>query len=80
MLKATLAKGQAREDRMAEGRALTADRCTVCHGLSKVTTAGRSAEAWQATVDDMIRLGAEVSPDEAAAIVAYLAQTFPARP
>ena len=59
---------QASEERVARGRALTAAKCTACHGLSKVATAGRSAEAWQATVDEMIRLGAEVSEGEAAAI------------
>jgi mono/diheme cytochrome c family protein len=67
-------------ERLARGQALTASRCTGCHGFSTVATAGRSAEAWQATVDGMIRLGAEMSADEARAIVAYLAATFPARP
>ena len=65
--------------RVEEGRALAEDRCTACHGLSTATAPGRSVEAWTLTVNEMIGLGAQVTDDQAAAIVQYLSRTFPAK-
>jgi cytochrome c5 len=60
-----------------DGQALLDERCTVCHSLSRVENAKHSLEEWRATVERMIDHGAILTPEEASALVDYLAQTYP---
>ena len=46
--------------------------CANCHELETVTGARRTKIAWQQMVEDMVARGAEVSDEDAAAIVSYL--------
>ena len=60
-----------------DGKALTEERCTVCHNLQTVTSAKKSADGWQSTVERMIGKGAQLSDAEKAAVVEYLAEAYP---
>jgi cytochrome c-type biogenesis protein CcmH/NrfF len=51
-------------------------RCSVCHSLSRVSSAQKTAAQWKATVDKMINNGAQLSPAEEQTLVNYLAQTY----
>ncbi len=61
----------------ADGQSLLQTRCTQCHSLSRVTTSQQNSTQWKATVDKMIRNGAELTPQEEQVLVNYLAQTYP---
>jgi sulfite dehydrogenase (cytochrome) subunit B len=53
--------------------------CSACHSLDYITTQprGKGREFWARNVDKMIDThGAEIPPEEAKAIVAYLGRTF----
>lgn len=63
--------------RADEGRVLAEKFCTSCHGLALEAWTGRDAAAWKYTVDEMIGLGAEVTDDQAEAIVQFLARERP---
>jgi quinoprotein glucose dehydrogenase len=65
--------------RAEEGRALTEQLCTTCHGMSTTTSPGRDAASWRFVVNEMIGFGAAVTDDQALAIVDYLARDFPAK-
>jgi mono/diheme cytochrome c family protein len=60
-----------------DGQALLQERCTTCHSLSKVEDERQTPEEWKATVDEMVELGAVLTPEEASALIDYLAQTYP---
>jgi cytochrome c5 len=60
-----------------DGKALLQDRCTACHNLQRAVSRGGNATQWKATVDNMIRQGAQLSADEETALVNYLARTYP---
>ena len=60
-----------------DGQALLQDRCTACHSLTRIETAGKTAEAWEATVDRMIGYGVVLTAEELEALVEYLAETYP---
>lgn len=60
-----------------DGEALVQERCTECHSLTRVKNTGRTAEGWQAVVEEMIREGAVLNPDEKAAVLEYLIKTYP---
>jgi glucose dehydrogenase len=66
-------------ERLAQGRELTEKFCTTCHGLQSETAGGKTPEGWQATVEQMIGLGAEVTPAQAKIITDYLSHTFPTK-
>ena len=57
---------------------LVQQRCTGCHGIQQVTTQRKTASAWADTVVDMMNKGTDLSPDEQAAVVRYLAEHYPA--
>jgi hypothetical protein len=59
-----------------EGQALLQQRCGVCHPVSRVTSAQKTADQWKKTVDRMIANGAQLSPQEGQVLVTYLAQNF----
>ncbi len=56
--------------------ALLQARCVDCHSLSRTTGARYTQAEWQAVVTRMIKHGAALNPDEEAALVAYLAETY----
>jgi cytochrome c5 len=60
-----------------DGQALLQDRCTGCHSLTRVETASKTAEAWEATVNRMIGYGVVLSAEELEVLVQYLAETYP---
>ncbi|NLS77628.1 MAG: hypothetical protein GXY76_10255 [Chloroflexi bacterium] len=59
-----------------DGQALLNERCVQCHGVDRVTRAKKTQEQWKVTVDAMIAKGAKLTPEEAQALVKYLAETF----
>ncbi|WP_448664196.1 hypothetical protein ACG3SL_05835 [Sphingomonas sp. CJ20] len=54
--------------------------CVSCHTLTTITAKRKSADDWAATIQQMAGRGAEVSPEEAATLTAYLAKNLPAEP
>ena len=60
-----------------DGEALVQERCTRCHDLSRVTSASKTRDEWQATVEDMVSRGANLDAEEQAVVVEYLAETYP---
>jgi mono/diheme cytochrome c family protein len=58
------------------GEGLVQDRCTVCHGLERTTSASKTQQEWEATVEEMRGLGAELTDAEAQTLVDYLAQEY----
>ena len=59
-----------------EGRALVLEKCTVCHDTSRIRSTYRDEQAWTDLVDNMISRGANVTPEEAKEIVAYLFEHY----
>lgn len=57
-------------------RAVVLRSCTECHGLDKIANTRKSEAGWQASVKDMIRLGARLRADETTVLVAYLVKHF----
>lgn len=53
--------------------------CLTCHEDDIIKTQRLSRAGWARTVDKMIRWGARVPPDEASALVDYLAARYPPR-
>ncbi len=59
-----------------EGESLLQERCTVCHGLSRVTQAQKTPEKWEQTVARMVGKGAQLNAGEQATLIEYLAETY----
>jgi mono/diheme cytochrome c family protein len=59
-----------------DGQALLQERCTACHGLERITSAGKAEAAWRDTVGRMVSKGAQLSTAEVDALVAHLAATY----
>ena len=64
-------------ERLEQGRQLTQQFCTTCHGLQSETAAGKTTEGWQASVEQMVGLGADATDEQAKIITDYLSHTFP---
>ena len=64
-------------EHLEQGRQLTERFCTTCHGLQSETAAGKTPDAWKATVESMIGMGADANEDQAKIIIEYLSHTFP---
>jgi len=60
----------------ADGQTLMQQRCSVCHSLSRVTSAHKTADQWKTTVERMISNGAQLTPQEEQVLVDYLAQNY----
>ncbi|MDH4188544.1 MAG: c-type cytochrome [Nitrospira sp.] len=58
----------------AEGLVLA--RCGICHSTDLVTQQRLDRSRWQATVHKMVRWGAELSEEETAVLVEFLAARF----
>lgn len=59
-----------------DGAALLEERCTVCHGLDRTTSARKTREQWEQTVARMVGKGAELNAEEQEILIAYLAETY----
>lgn len=59
-----------------QGRELVGAKCGTCHNLAIVTGQRRDRAAWEASIDQMIGRGAEVSDAEYEMIAAYLGTHF----
>lgn len=59
-----------------DGAALLGERCTVCHGLDRPTSARKTQEQWEQTVVRMIGKGAELNEEEQEILIAYLTETY----
>jgi cytochrome c5 len=59
-----------------DGAALLEERCTVCHGLDRTTSARKTREEWEQTVVRMVGKGAELNEEEQEILIAYLAETY----
>ena len=59
-----------------DGNALLERTCAVHHTLDRVKGAKKDAAGWKTTVDRMIGKGAQITPEEAAVLVTYLAETY----
>ncbi|MDH7486848.1 MAG: hypothetical protein QHJ81_11295 [Anaerolineae bacterium] len=59
-----------------DGEALLKERCTGCHGLSRVEQARKTETDWKKTVERMVGKGAALTAEEQAAVIKYLAETY----
>ena len=67
------------EARMPAGpnRELVIKTCIGCHPLNFLySTVGRSRDSWNRTIDDMVRYGMNVTAQERAQILEYLATSL----
>ena len=60
----------------ADGLSLMQSRCSVCHSTDRITTAHKTTDQWQTTVNRMISHGAQLNAAEEQTLVAYLAATY----
>jgi hypothetical protein len=68
------------DSRLPQGpnRELVVRTCGGCHELSNLySTVGRTRERWSITLDDMVRVGMRITPQERALILDYLATYLP---
>ena len=73
---ATLALAQSLPN--GEGKDMVEKICAGCHDLSPITEGvGFSRRDWDAVVESMISMGADIKPEQAKVIVNYLAEKFP---
>jgi cytochrome c5 len=63
-----------------DAKAILESACTSCHGLDFITEKRKDRPDWEFTVNQMISRGADLNPDEAAAVIDYLAKTYPRTP
>ena len=54
------------------GKAIVDQACTKCHGIKKVESAKKNAAEWEATLERMIKKGAQVKAEEKEAVLQYL--------
>ena len=59
-----------------DGQALMQEHCSVCHSITRVTSAHHTAAQWQNTVNRMINHGAKLAPQEEQVLIDYLAQNY----
>ena len=59
-----------------EGESLLQERCTDCHGLSRVTREQKTRDQWEQTVTRMVGKGAQLNAGEQATLIEYLAETY----
>ncbi|HKD05358.1 MAG TPA: helix-hairpin-helix domain-containing protein [Bryobacteraceae bacterium] len=61
-----------------KAKATVESACSECHGLDQVVQSGMSAADWKATVNRMVKKGANVTPEQIDVVADYLAVYFPA--
>src|SRR4051794_20290606 len=74
----SVAPASAQQFPAGPGKEILETKCGVCHGPEQALVGdGRSAAEWKDVVQEMIDQGAEVAPDEAQTLIAYLAKNWP---
>src|SRR6185295_16066269 len=62
------------------GKAVVESACVQCHNLERVVRPiGNTSEGWQLVLNNMVGLGAKISPDQVKVVREYLASNFPDR-
>ena len=74
---ATAALAQPSTSPSPSAPALVQRACVGCHDLATAAGKGRTPQEWSDTIDRMADHGVDASPDELAAIKAYLAKALP---
>lgn len=59
-----------------KGKELVATRCVACHDLNAAVSTRTDAAGWKDIVARMVDNGAQITPADAAVIIAYLAEHF----
>jgi hypothetical protein len=59
-----------------DGATLAQERCAVCHPLTFVERSRHTATQWKIITDMMISRGAQLTPQEEATVVSWLAANF----
>lgn len=54
------------------GKAIVDKACSKCHSIKKVESANKNSAEWEATLDRMIKKGANVKPADRATVLQYL--------
>lgn len=54
------------------GKDLVKSKCTACHGLAFILEGGYSAAQWHKVVEDMVKVGLQMTPEERKTITTYL--------
>ena len=74
----TAQRDQRSTDQLPEGAAkgIIMKSCVECHALNRITTKKKDEAGWLASVKDMVRLGANLRPDEVTMVASYLAANF----
>ena len=55
------------------GQALVATKCSTCHSIVQVDNAKYSREIWETTVNRMVMAGLQITDEQKAQIIDYLA-------
>ncbi len=56
----------------SEGKTIVDKSCAKCHNTKRIESANKNGAEWEATLDRMIKKGADVKPAEKAAVLHYL--------
>ena len=72
-------RGPAQRAPAVDGKVLLESVCTACHTLARVQDQKRTLMEWRGTVERMMARGADLSDDDASALIDYLAKTYPAK-
>ena len=62
------------------GKAELVRGCTGCHDATTISGQPRSPDAWDRVIGDMMTNGADLTPEEHAAVYAYLVKNFSVKP
>jgi hypothetical protein len=58
------------------GQSLMQDRCSVCHSITRISSAHKTAAEWTTTVQRMVSLGAQLNQQEQQTLIDYLTATY----
>ncbi len=59
-----------------DGATLVDTRCSICHSTARIKSAHKTRDEWDQTVTRMIGKGAQLTDEEKAALIDYLAKTY----
>ncbi|MGZ3376385.1 MAG: hypothetical protein ACXU8S_07280 [Phenylobacterium sp.] len=62
------------------GKAELVRACTGCHDATTISGQVRSSDAWDRVISDMMTNGADLTPEEHAAVYDYLVKNFSVKP
>jgi mono/diheme cytochrome c family protein len=58
------------------GVELTTAKCSICHGVDRITATKRPAAQWSSLVKRMVYLGATLTPDQQTTVTNYLSTAY----